>query len=75
MNQLVGSLFYQLHKDKSIDVEGNVYLVSPYLGDFTPAASQPNLLKTQEISLRKELVWLKKLVIPSMEKVFLKPVW
>lgn len=54
MNQLVGSLFYQLHKDKSIDVEGNVYLVSPYLGDFTPAASQPNLLKkTQEISFKK----------------------
>ena len=43
-----------IEKEEKERLEGNVYLVSPYLGDFTPAASQPNLLKkTQEISFKK----------------------
>jgi hypothetical protein len=73
MNQVVGNLFYQLQKDKSIDVDGNAYLVSPYLGDFTPAASQPNLLKkTQEISFKKGLGLVKEICHSLYGKNFLE---
>ncbi len=54
MGQIVGNLFYKLSTDKNIEIEGNSYLVKPYLGDFTPASNQPNLLKkTQDISYKK----------------------
>lgn len=54
MDQILGNLFYKLSTDKNIEIEGNSYLVKPYLGDFTPASTQPNLLKkTQDISYKK----------------------
>lgn len=62
MGQVIGNLYYKLDKDKTIEVSGTQYSVSPYLGDFSPAASQPNLLKkTQEISYKKGIGLVKEI--------------
>lgn len=62
MNQVVGNLFYKLGKEKNIEVNETQYAVLPYLGDFTPASTHPDLLKkTQEISYKKGLGLVKEI--------------
>lgn len=62
MNQIMGNLFYQINSEKNVQIEGNSYLVTPYLGAFTPSSNQPNLIKkTQEISYKKGLGLVKEI--------------
>lgn len=62
-NQVIGTLFFKLGVDKNIEVEGNSYLVAPYLSEFIPAVNQPDLLKkNQEISYKKGVGLVKQVV-------------
>ncbi|QOW09490.1 hypothetical protein Q73A0000_03470 [Kaistella flava (ex Peng et al. 2021)] len=73
MNQVVGNLFYKLDKEKNVEVNGVQYVVLPYLGDFTPAPNQSNLLKkTQEISYKKGLGLVKEICHSVYSKSYLE---
>lgn len=62
-SELLGTLFFKLGINKNIEVEGNSYLVAPYLSEFIPAADQPDLLKkNQEISYKKGVGLVKQVV-------------